>query len=189
MIACEIDERLSAVSDTTIMLNFSKALTALYPYMKAICAHCYDAYDDIVEPLYHAMVFFTFAGKYGVCTPVESCHKYEFVSCNYEQLMHVRVSPKNVPFVAKSIDGSFEITEAFLRNNILIFHGFGDGEHALSACVSLGDSDDVSFDLTAVEVYDPIAAVKATRPQILWLPNDAVKYEFFFKVKSKENAT
>lgn len=75
MSGVEIEDRLLAVSDTQIVLNFAEALTALYPLMKKVFAHCYDPYDDVVEPLFQSLVYYTFAGKYPAPLQIVATHK------------------------------------------------------------------------------------------------------------------
>lgn len=62
----EIDDSLKEITDTTILLNFQKAIVSLYPHLIPIHAFAYDAWDDIVMPLFYEMVYKTFAFKYGI---------------------------------------------------------------------------------------------------------------------------
>jgi len=185
----EIDERLLSLSDTSIMLNFSAVLTAIYPHMKHVYAHCWDPYDEVVEPLYHALVYCTFAGKYGVCVPAKECQTYESVSCDYQKKIHVRVYPKSTPLSAHGDQGPFSITAEFLASHYFLFHGFGDSIHHLTGGEVADDPYDVTFNLTAVQVHDPSALERSAEPVLLWVPNELVEYEFVCPERKLREAT
>ena len=110
----EIDPRLQEVSDTDIVLNFSRALTALYPHMKTVYAHCYDPYDDVVEPLFHALVYCAFSAKYGISVSEQTCHRYDCVGGDYQHTNYIRVRPKLLPLLLRQGETPVELSDAFL---------------------------------------------------------------------------
>ena len=61
----DIGEELIRLTDTEIVLEFSKILTLIYPSLVKLETHCYDEFDDISESLYFNTVFSAFSGKYG----------------------------------------------------------------------------------------------------------------------------
>lgn len=73
----EIDIQLKNLSDTEIMLEFSRLLASIYPHLVMTHNHCYDPYDDISENLYFNFVHSTFSGKYGSIIDRQETHKYE----------------------------------------------------------------------------------------------------------------
>jgi hypothetical protein len=173
----ETEPRLREISDSEIVLNFARAMTSLYPHMKAVYAHCYDPYDSVVEPLFHALVYGAFGDKYGVPVPAEECHTYDSVADNYERLSHIEVRPRSLPLQIQESGRTFEITEGLLLHKKLVFKTFGDGLHNLTGGEDEGDYD-VTFHLTEVQVLD-LGAQNRQRPATyLWVPNDAVEYKF-----------
>ena len=173
----EIEPELQRLSDTEILLNFARAMSALYPYMKVIRAHCYDRYDEVVEPLFHSLVYSTFAGKYGAILPAEACHVYDGVTADYKLRSHILVRPRSLPIQAMSDQGPIEITDDFLARRDLLFITFGDGVHNLTGGENEGDSYDVTFDLTQVQVCDADSRDESGDRMFLWMPNDALEYE------------
>ena len=173
----EIDLRLRELSDTEILLTFSRALGALYPHMKTVYAHCYEPYDDVVEALFHSLVFSTLSGKYGVPISQQSCHTYDSVGSNYERTNYIRVRPKVLPQIAQCGGSPFEVTDVFLAGKELVFKAFGDGSHNLAGGEVEDDVYEVTFALTEVEVFDPKQRAKFGDEVLLWFPNDAVEYQ------------
>ncbi|MBK7212434.1 MAG: hypothetical protein IPH88_03850 [Bacteroidales bacterium] len=45
------DKRLLSISDTEIVIEFSKTLFDLYPHLVKLMSHCYDPYDEVVMNL------------------------------------------------------------------------------------------------------------------------------------------
>jgi len=177
-IPVETDSRLQSLSDTEIVLNFALALSSLYPHMKTVYAHCYDPYDEVVEPLFHALVYGSFAGKYGVPVPPSRCRRYDFVGRNDQTFTHIRVRPRSLPIEARTDIGPLEINQAFLSGTRLVFKAFGDGIHNLSAGECEGDPYDVTFQLTECEAITPHDGKDPNIGTLLWVPNEAVEYEF-----------
>lgn len=114
MIEIEPDPRLAKVSDTAILLNFAKALQRLYPAMKAVYAHCYDPYDDVVEPLFDSLVYASFAGKYGTEIPRSESQRYGFSVKERLPPNYVRLRPKRLPMNVRTGGRTLEIDAALL---------------------------------------------------------------------------
>jgi hypothetical protein len=188
MYPVETDPRLQSLSDTEILLNFARALSSLYPHMKAVGAHCYDPFDEVVEPLFHGLVYGSFSGKYGVPVPTKRCHRYDSVGGDYERISHVRVRPRSLPLEATIDEAPIEITQALLSEKHLVFKTFGDGIHDLTGGECEGDPYDLTFELTQVEVFDPHDRTAASIGVFLWVPNDAVEYEFVFAPPRDDDA-
>ena len=98
----EIDKQLKNLSDTEIILEFSRLLISIYPHLVKTRNHCYDPFDDISENLYFNFVHSTFSGKYGAITDRQETHKYGFSLHCYRQINHISITPKNFPFTCDS---------------------------------------------------------------------------------------
>ena len=149
----------------------------LYPRMKVVYAHCYDSYDAVVEPLFHALVYEAFAGKYGVPTPRQACHTYDSVRDGHGVLHYVRVRPRAFPIEAECKGESIQLTAEVLADVELVFKSFGDGIHCLTGGEVPGDTYEVSFHLAEVQVVERTYPSRF-RSQFLWLPRALVDYEF-----------
>jgi hypothetical protein len=157
----EQDSRLGRVSDTEIVLNFVAALEALYPRMRSVFAHCYDPFDEIVEPLFQSLVYGRFGAKYGVAVPESRCHRYEFERSSYADVHYVRVVPKDAP-----------------PHEELVLVNFGDGRQPLTAGEGKDDYAGRSFHLTRCVRIDRKSRAVAPESSDLRVPNEDVSYEF-----------
>ena len=145
----ETDPRLLALSDSEILLNFAVALEAVFPFMHTVHADRYDPYDDVVEPLFWALVYSTFAGKYGVAVPKKGCAAYEMSVPDYAVLHHVRVRPRGAALAL--VGKTWAQYEGPLE---LAFMGFGDGRLWLSGEESEDDPQFKGFGLVRVQPLD-----------------------------------
>jgi hypothetical protein len=177
----EIDPNLAGISDTSVLLNFADALVSLYPHMKAVHAHCYDPYDDVVEPLFWALVYGTLADKYGVTIQPGECQQYEFAVGPRRCVNYIRVRPQKLPIVARTDSGAeVELNEQSIAAKELIFVKFGDGTRSLTGPEDPNDRyEDVSFHLTMVQLVPERAAdLSRCAAEHFWLLNNALVYEF-----------
>lgn len=94
----EIDEALNEITDTSILLNFQKGIVSLYPSLIPIHAFAYNAWDDIVMPLFYEMVYKTFAFKYGFNVSFNETHTYMYSLSCYKGISHIECVPKNSTF-------------------------------------------------------------------------------------------
>jgi hypothetical protein len=113
----EIDEKLKNLSDTEIMLEFSRLLTSIYPHLVKTQNHCYDPFDDISENLYFNFVHSTFSGKYGFVIDRQETHKYGFSLHCYRHINHISIIPKDFPFTCDSSQGQL----TFKDNKIFVY--------------------------------------------------------------------
>lgn len=177
----ETDPGLASISDTSVLLNFAEALAALYPHLRTVRAHCYDPYDEVIEPLFWALVYGTFADKYGVIVPPARCHKYEFLVSQQLPANYVRVRPRQLPLLALEDSGEpVNLTEDTFARSELVFLNFGDATHHLTSPEIEGESyDDVTFHLTRAQLVEAHKASASCEDRVLvWLRNDSVTYEF-----------
>lgn len=174
----ETDPRLQRLSDTDILLNFAAALGSLYPYMRAVSAHCYDPYDEVVESLFRALVLGGFSAQYGVAVPTEQCHMYEGDRTSYAAVHRVGVVPKRLPLAVLVSGEPLSLSEAELAGRDLVFLNFGDGLHSLTSPESENDPYDLSFHLTRFTIVDVSSRSPEAEQSRLWVPNSDVTYEF-----------
>ncbi len=150
----EIDEELTSISDTDIMLNFSNALNALYPHLIPVVAFSYDSWDEIVEHLFFYMVYETFSYKYGVSLNYEDSHTYNYTLNNYRRINHIECRPKQVP-IKILINGNWRTFEQEdLINKSMVFKAFGDGKHSPSGGLSKNEASRVRFNLVEVDFVE-----------------------------------
>lgn len=168
----ETDPRLLALSDSEILLNFAVALEAIFPFMRTVHADRYDPYDDVVEPLFWALVYSTFAGKYGVAVPKKGCAAYEMSVPDYSVLHHVRVRPRGAALAL--VGNRWARYEGSLE---LAFMGFGDGRLWLSGGESDEDPEFKGFDLVRVQPLNP-SGVPVEQAAWTWFRRDEVEYQF-----------
>jgi hypothetical protein len=148
----EIDDALQDITDTTILLNFQKAIVSLYPHLIPIHAFAYDAWDDIIMPLFYEMVYKTFAFKYGIDVKYYETHTYMFTLSCYKGINHIECVPKHTSFKALINDEWIDMEKSSLEEKVLVFKSFGDGIHFLTGGLDVEDAYDVSFDLVEVDI-------------------------------------
>jgi len=175
----EIDQLLTTVSDTEILLNFSKGIMALYPYLVKIQAHSYDSWDEIVEDLFFKMVYKTFAFKYGVTVSIDKCLRYESHFSNISGHIHIECIPKTLPVQAVSLDQVYEINNKLIKGKKLVLISFGDGKHFLTGGYNAEDVKEMNFNYTEIQLVDRSTGLLTDRnlPSI-FVPNEQLEYKF-----------
>jgi len=148
----EVDDALSELTDTDILLNFQQAITSLYPHLIRIHAHAYYAWDDIVMPLFYEMVYTTFAYKYGIEIEPNETHTYMFSLRCYQGIHHIECFPKMESFKGILNNDYFEVNDKDLKGKRLIFKSFGDSVHYLTTSLDTGNTDAVNFELVEIDV-------------------------------------
>lgn len=152
----EIDEALKEISDTTILLNFQKAIISLYPHLIPIQAFAYDAWDDIVMPLFYEMVYKTFSFKYGIDINPDETHIYMYSLSRYKGINHIECVPKEPTFKVLFNYEWIEMDKSSLKEKVFVFKSFGDGIHFLTGGIDFKDAYNVGFDLVEVDIISTI---------------------------------
>lgn len=93
----DIKKGLSGLSDTEIIMEYSKALTSLYPHLIKLEAYCDDDFDDISRKLFVEIVYNTFLFKYGIPLTEKNCHKLGFYLHCFRYINHIECIPKAYP--------------------------------------------------------------------------------------------
>ena len=173
----EIDNRLVNLTDTEIMLEFSKLLTSIYPHLVKIYAHHYDPYDKISEDLFYSFVYSTFSAKYGAIINRNEIHKYAFNLHCYHKIHRIQIKPKSFPLALVSAPGHVAtLTEDFLKGKDLIFIQFGDTENNLT-----GDAPNnlaaVNFNFTQFTIVDSKTGLNFRNYHPCWVNNKLVDFD------------
>ena len=183
----EIEEKLLGLSDTDIMIEFSKLLSSSYPHLVKVAAHCYDLFDDFAEALYYNFVYSTFSSKYGAIIDRKETHRYGFSLHCYRKIHHVEVRPKSYPLTVESSDGeAVAFTNYQLGDKKLIFISFGDKKNNLS-----GDCDDVNietvdFNFTEVALVDTKSGLYFRNATHYWISNELIDFELVLEDYSQK---
>src|SRR5690606_1943497 len=87
------DPSLESLSDTEILLEFSKVLALVYPSLIKLRSHCYDNFDHVSENLFYDLVYYTFSSKYGTIIDKNETHRYGFSLHTYRHIHHICIKP------------------------------------------------------------------------------------------------
>ncbi|AKP76697.1 hypothetical protein AS52_01732 [Priestia megaterium Q3] len=148
----EINDSLSELTDTEVLLNFQRAITSLYPHLIRIHAHACESWDDIVIPLFYEMVYKTFSFKYGVEIMASEAHPFLFTLRCYEGIHHIQCLPKASSFQGILNNEKFGVSKENLEGKRLIFKSFGDSINGLTMGLDSEDAHAVHFNLVEVDV-------------------------------------
>ena len=183
----DIDEALQGLSDTSIILNFQKAITNLYPYLIPIYAYCYDSWDDIVEPLFYEMVYKTFSFKYGIVINWNETHKYEYTLGCCKGRHHIECIPKYQNFKALVNNEWIVIDKNNLNEKRLVFKSVGDGEHHLTGSMYIEEAYTVKFNLVEVVIVSALTGLSLDEITVTVFINiDDLDFEFVAETYDKE---
>jgi hypothetical protein len=172
----EIDEALQRISDTSILLNFQQAIVDLYPHLIPIHAFAYDAWDDIVMPLFHEMVYNTFTFKYGIDIKRNEAHTYMFTLSCYKGINHVQCIPKHTTFKLLVNCEWREMDKSDLEDKVLVFKSFGDGEHFLTGGLNIDEAYNVGFNLVEVDIVSKLTGYPSMTS--VFINKDDLDFEF-----------
>ena len=174
----EIDEKLKSLSDTEIMLEFSRLLTSIYPHLVKTQNHCYDPFDDISESLYFNFVHSTFSGKYGCVIDRQETQKYGFSLHCYRHINHISIIPKNFPFTCDSSQGQLTFKDKQeLEDKEFVFIQFGDKHNYLSGDSDQVDIDTVNFDFVNFVIVDRKSGLNFRNLDSVWIDKNLVDFE------------
>jgi hypothetical protein len=187
----EIDPLLNNLSDTEILLEFSKVLTMLYPSLTKLRSHCYDNYDFVSENLFYDLVYYTFSSKYGAIIDKNETHKYGFTLHTYRHIHHICIIPKSFPFSFTDSDGKIMLlTEADFNNKELVFILFGDKINNLSSDEEDLILNEVGFDFVNFAIVDKSKGLYFRNSDHYWVNKKLVGFEVVledYNVKEHEN--
>jgi hypothetical protein len=172
------DEKLLALSDTDIVLEFAGMLTSIYPHLVKINAHCYDPFDEITERLFYSFVYRAFEAKYGCSIKHSYTHRYAFHMDRFKGINHIRVIPKGYPVeMIDGTSGKLTMSKTDLEGKIMVFILFGDSINNLTGGEDLIEIKAVNFNYTEVRIFDNNSGLPYSHNHGYWLRNKDVDYE------------
>ena len=176
----ELNPYLQRISDTEILLNFKDALEKIYPNLIKIDAHGYDEYDDIVENLFHSMVYEIFADKYGEFANKDEYLGYEFTPQSNEKVskVHIQIQPKRLPFTIYNLGQKVNLPTESIKDNLLLFLNFGDTIHSITSGPSQEEASNINFRFSRFLFLNE--KCKVINDQVYWVLNDDVDYHCVF---------
>ena len=169
---------LSKMTDSEIVLEYSKILSSIYPSLIKLEQHCYDQFDDITESLFFYTVYEAFSTKYELPIAKLETHKYGFSLHCYHKINHILVKPKQLPIIIKSLNGTeLEISAEFFDTKEFVFIDFGDTVNFFS-----GDGDNlnlnaVNFDYSRFAIVDKKNGLTYKDEEQYWMENIKAEFE------------
>ena len=174
----EVDLLLKSLTDTEILLEFSKALTLLYPSLVKIRSHCYDNFDDISENLFFDLVYYTLAGKYGAIISKTETHKYGFTLHTYRHINHILLKPKTFPISLTDSNGQTILyAESDFADKEFVFIQFGDTTNNLSSEEEDIDFDKVNFEYVNFAIVDKAKGLYFRNSDHYWVDKHLVDFD------------
>ncbi|MFP7296911.1 hypothetical protein [Neobacillus niacini] len=180
----EIDDALQGISDTSILLNFQQAIVSLYPHLIPIYAFAYDAWDDIVMPLFYEMVYNTFSFKYGIDINWNETHTYMFTLRCYKGINHIECIPKHHTYKALVNCEWIEMDKNDLDEKVFVFKSFGDGEHFLTGGLDIEEAYNVRFNLVEVDIVSTSTGYPSKTS--VFINKDDLDFEFVAETYDKD---
>ncbi len=168
----EIDEEVAKLSDTEILMNFNKAIKAIYPYLIKIQAYAYDAWDNIIDHLFERMVYETFQYKYGININPKERLGYDYMYNG--QKHYIQCIPRAYPIEAMLFDDWCVLSKDELAKKTIIFTEFGDGVHFLTGGLAKEEAYKVSFDLVEIQIMEQK------------IPSDPHQRPYFLRIEDLE---
>lgn len=181
----EVEQELLNVTDTSILINFSAALTSLYPHLVPIHAFAYDAWDDIVIPLYYEMVYQSFSYKYGIIITSSEVHPYMYTLPCYRGLHHIECILKK-PLIEAFINFEWvHVEKQDLENYLIIFKSFGDGSNFLTGGITKEQASEVHFNLVEVEIVSSKtrSSIDGNKYKTMFIRKEDLHFEFVAEEK------
>jgi hypothetical protein len=173
----EKDDRLNQLSDSEIILEFSKILTSIYPHLVKIYANCYDPFDDIAEGLYNNFVYQTFAAKYAKLIDYSETHRYGLNLHCYHKINHIELKPKEFPISLICNSESVALTIDQFQDIELIFIQFGDTVNNLTGGEDYVNVETVNFNYSEIAIVDKETGLRFRNTNNFWVDNALVEFE------------
>jgi len=174
----ERDASLESLSDTEILLEFSKVLALVYPSLIKLRSHCYDNFDHVSENLFYDLVYYTFSSKYGTIIDKNETHRYGFSLHTYRHIHHICIKPKSFPFAFTDTSAQNVLfTEADFNYKEFIFIQFGDTVNNLSSDEEDLALDKVNFEFVNFAIVDKVSGLYFRNSDHYWSDKKLVDFE------------
>ena len=169
---------LQNLTDTEILLEFSKALTLLYPSLVKLRSHCDDSFDEVSQNLFFDLVYYTFAGKYGSIISKTETHKYGFALHTYRHINHISIKPKTFPISFIDSTGQTKLyTEKDFTDKEFVFIQFGDTVNFLSSDEEDLLIDKVNFEYVNFAIVDKLKGLYFRNSDHYWVDKNFVDFD------------
>jgi hypothetical protein len=182
----ERDDRLDKLSDTDIVLEFSKLLTSIYPHLVKVYANSYDPYDDIAEGLFSNFVYQTFASKYGKVISYAETHRYGFNLHCFHKIHHIQINPKYLPLKVVNNEETIFLTADRLKGKELVFIQLGDPVNNLTGGDDFVNIETVNFNYSEVALVDKLTGLRFRNNKDWWVENSSIEFELVLEDYDKE---
>jgi hypothetical protein len=183
----EVDLLLQNLTDTEVLLEFSKALTLLYPSLIKLRSHCYDNFDVVSENLFFDLVYYTFAGKYGAIISKTETHKYGFALHTYRQINHISIKPKVFPVSFTDSNGqTIVFNETDFADKEFVFIQFGDTVNLLSSDEEDLEIEKVNFDYVNFAIVDKTKGLYYRNTDHYWVDKFSVDFDLVLEDYNKK---
>ncbi|KKC48459.1 hypothetical protein VE23_17390 [Paenibacillus sp. D9] len=174
-----VEDDLSYVTDTEILINFSNALNSLYPYLIPINAFAYDAWDDIVVPLFYEMVYQSFSYKYGITLTPKDVHAYEFTLSSYHGKCHIECYPIKESLAVFTNFEWVNVSKEHFEGTLLIFKSFGDGINFLTGGIKKEQAAQVHFNYVEIEIVsEETGSKRGNEFETIYIPAKDLDFVF-----------
>ena len=186
-IKAEIKDKLPAITESEILLNFSYFLEASFPYLLKIDAYCYDPFDEFVENNFLLMVHDVLLYKYDITVQDRKClYQYGYSGCLYSNMFHIELLPKKYPVKINFNNKEKIFTENDIMNDKIkfIFKSFSNGIHNLTGSYKKDEIKNYLFNMVEIDIINKKGLV------LLETKNDYItvdKKEFEFEYILEDN--
>ncbi|MGE5395188.1 MAG: hypothetical protein ACM3P1_10605 [Candidatus Saccharibacteria bacterium] len=170
------DPRLESISDTDLILEYSKTLNDIYPHLIKIYAHCYDPYDEVVMNLFCNMIYSAFSVKYGIAIKYNETHTYGFTLHRFHKINHIVAFPKSLPIECIVNNESLYLNSNDLKNKELIFIQFGDTKNCLTGGEDEIDLKTVNFHYSELYIVDKDSGLRFKNSSPVWIKNELIEF-------------
>ncbi|MDQ0890252.1 hypothetical protein QFZ81_005340 [Paenibacillus sp. V4I9] len=124
----------------------------MYPYLIHVNAFAYDAWDDIVVPLFYEMVYQSFSYKYGITLTPKDVHAYEFTLSSYHGKCHIECFPIKESLAVFTNLEWVSVSKGDFEGKLLILKSFGDGVNFLTGGIKKEQAAQVHFNYAEIEI-------------------------------------
>lgn len=183
----EVDPLLQTLTDTEVLLEFSNALTLLYPSLIKLRSHCYDNFDNVSENLFFDLVYYTFAGKYGAIIKKTETHKYGFTLHTYRHINHISIKPKSFPITIIDSNGKTTLyTEKEFVEKEFVLIQFGDKINDLTSDEEGLELDKVNFQYVNFAIVDKMKGLYYRNSDHYWVDKYLVEFDLVLEDYNKK---
>ena len=175
-----LDLALQSITDSEIVHNFHRSLTALYPNLVAINRFCSHAFEEMIERTYYDLVVTSLGRKYGVPVRFEEHHKYGAILHCYRKIHHLECVPLKLPLPIIRQSGPAVLSHEDLQDKVLVFQGFRDKTINPLERISADEASKLEFSLVQIQVVSAESGYRFRdwAQENVFVEKEHVSYEF-----------